>query len=106
MFPRNDAVRNTPFDLILGTDRLLHARCVGGGGGRGRRVWVSGGYNFIRGLILGGQFWNAQNVKGVEIWNMAVRISFILLLIKWSEMDLIQFSYVIVMYFKGGGVAG
>ena len=33
MFPRNDAVRNTPFDLIFGTDRLLHARCGGGGGG-------------------------------------------------------------------------
>ena len=78
-------------------------------GGRGEAgfggVRVSGGYNFLRGLILGGQFWNAQNVKRVEIWNMAicVRISFILLLIKWSEMDLIQFSYVIVMYFKGGG---
>ena len=25
MFPRNDAVRNTPFELILGTDLLLHA---------------------------------------------------------------------------------
>ena len=68
MFPRNDAVRNTPFDLILGTDRLLHARWGGGGGGGGG---ASGGYNFLRGLILGGQFWNAQNVKGVEIWNMA-----------------------------------
>ena len=32
MFPRNDAVRNTPFDLILGTDRLLHARWGGGEG--------------------------------------------------------------------------
>ena len=37
---------------------------------------------------------------------MAVRISFILSLIKWSEMGLIQFSYVIVIYFKGGGVGG
>ena len=30
-------------------------------------VRVSGGYNFLRGLILGGQFWNAQSVEGVEI---------------------------------------
>ena len=68
MFPRNDAARNTPFDLILGTDRLLHARLGGGGGEAGfGGVRVSGGYNFLRGLILGGQFWNAQNVKGVEI---------------------------------------
>ena len=72
MFPRNDAVRNTPFDLIFGTDRLLHARCGGGGGGTGGKagfggVRASGRYNVLRGLILGGQFWNAQNVKGVEI---------------------------------------
>ena len=40
----------------------------GGGGEAGfGGVRVSGGYNFLRGLILGGQFWNAQNVKGVEI---------------------------------------
>ena len=48
MFPRNDAVRNTPFDLIFGTDRLLHARCGG--------VRASGRYNFLRGLILGVNF--------------------------------------------------
>ena len=33
----------------------------------GRGFWRGGGYNFQRGLILGGQFWNAQNVRGVEI---------------------------------------
>ena len=33
----------------------------GGGGG----VRVSGGYNCLRGLILRGQFWNAQNVIDV-----------------------------------------
>ena len=63
MFPRNDAVRNTPFDLILGTDRLLHTRW--GGGGVVGGVRVSGGYNCLRGLILRDQFWNAQNVNGV-----------------------------------------
>ena len=68
MFPRNDAVRNTPYDLILGTDHLLHARWAGGGVEAGfGGVRVSGGYNFLRGLILGGQFWNAQSVEGVEI---------------------------------------
>ena len=43
----------------------------GGAGGVGclvvGGVRVSGGYNCLRGLILRGQFWNAQNVKGVEI---------------------------------------
>ena len=34
----------------LGTIRLLRPRGVGGGGG------VGGGYNFLRGLILGDQF--------------------------------------------------
>lgn len=67
MFPRNDAVRNTPYDLILGTVHLLHARWAGGGEGGFGGVRVSGGYNFLRGLILGGQFWNAQIVKRVEI---------------------------------------
>ena len=41
-----------------------------GGGGREAGfggVRVRGGYNFLMGLILGGQFWNAQNVKRVEI---------------------------------------
>ena len=46
------------FDLILGTDRLLHARWGRGGGGLsgGGGVRVSGGYNCLRGLILRGQF--------------------------------------------------
>ena len=67
--------------------------------GVGLGLVASGGYNFLRGLILGGQFiWPKNKIY------FCVTISFILLLIKWSEMDLIQFSYVIVMKFKGGGV--
>ena len=66
--------------------------------GVGLGLVASGGYNFLRGLILGGQFiWPKNKIY------FCVTISFILLLIKWSEMDLIQFSYVIVMNFKGGG---
>ena len=69
--------------------------------GVGLGLVASGGYNFLRGLILGGQFiWPKNKIY------FCVTISFILLLIKWSEMDLIQFSYVIVMYFKGGGRVG
>ena len=44
---------------VQGTHRLL--RLGRGGGG------VRGGYNFLRGLILGVSFENAQNVRGVEI---------------------------------------
>ena len=69
--------------------------------GVGLGLVASGGYNFLRGLILGGQFiWPKNKIY------FCVTISFILLLIKWSEMDLIQFSYVIVMNFKGGGWVG
>ena len=69
--------------------------------GVGLGLVASGGYNFLRGLILGGQFiWPKNKIY------FCVTISFILLLIKWSEMDLIQFSYVIVMNFKGGGGGG
>ena len=69
--------------------------------GVGLGLVASGGYNFLRGLILGGQFiWPKNKIY------FCVTISFILLLIKWSEMDLIQFSYVIVMNFKGGGGVG
>ena len=71
------------------------------GVGVGLGLVASGGYNFLRGLILGGQFiWPKNKIY------FCVTISFILLLIKWSEMDLIQFSYVIVMNFKGGGWVG
>ena len=44
----------------LGTVLLLRPRGGGVGGG-------FGGYNFLTGLILGVNFENAQNVRGVEI---------------------------------------
>ena len=38
---------------------------AGGGGGGG--LGFGGGHNFLRGLILGVNFENAQNVRGVDI---------------------------------------
>ena len=45
-------LRLFPMVRPLGTDRLLRLRR----GGEGKGGWFGGGHNFLRGLILGGQF--------------------------------------------------